>query len=178
MSQMTICISIFMLTLAGSAFSSSYVSITVISLIGMMAMVFAKCLTVATALSCFANHSAILMSSMFVVAAGLNRTQMVSKISAYISKISRGSFRRVLIGYVILTCILAQFILSAVVCFSVVFPMALAVCQEMKINPSKMMFSLGITVIGTVVTLPFSAAVSEFAELMASCRHMITLNII
>lgn len=165
MSQMTICISIFMLTLAGFAFGSSYVSITVISLIGMMAMVFAKCLTATTALSCFANPSAVLMPSMFVVAAGLNRTQMVSKISAYISTISRGSFRRVLIGYVILTCILAQFIPSAVVCFSVVFPMALAVCQEMKINPSKMMFSLGITAIGTVITLPFSAAISEFARI-------------
>ena len=102
---------------------------------------------------------------MFVVAAGLNRTQMINKISAYICKISKGSFRKVLAGYVILTCILAQFIPSAVVCFSVVFPMALGVCREMKINPSKMMFSLGITAIGTVITLPLSSAVSEFARI-------------
>ena len=54
----------------------------------------------------------------------------------------------------VLTCILAQFIPSAVVCFSIVFPMALAVCREMGVSPSKMMFSLGITAIGTVVTLP------------------------
>lgn len=43
--------------------------------------------------------------------------------------------------------------------------MALGVCREMKINPSKIMFSLGITAIGTVITLPFSAAISEFARI-------------
>jgi len=165
LSQMTICLIIFVLTLLGFALGGSRVSITVVSLIGMMAMVFTGCLDKSTALSCFANSSAILMPSMFIVAAGLNRTQMVSKISAYISKISKGSFLKVLAGYVILTCILAQFIPSAVVCFSVVFPMALGVCEEMKINPSKIMFSLGITAIGTVITLPFSSAISEFARI-------------
>lgn len=68
-------------------------------------------------------------------------------------------------GYVVLTCILAQFIPSAVVCFSIVFPMALAVCREMGVSPSKMMFSLGITAIGTVVTLPLSSAISEMARI-------------
>lgn len=165
MNQITICLIIFFLTLLGFAFGSKYVSITVVSLIGMMAAVLTGCLDGSTALGCFANSSTILMPSMFIVAAGLNRTQMVSKISAYISKISKGSFRKVLAGYVILTCILAQFIPSAVVCFSVVFPMALGICKEMKINPSKIMFSLGITAIGTVITLPFSAAISEFARI-------------
>ena len=105
------------------------------------------------------------MASMFVVSAGLNRTQMVKKISAFICRISKGSFTKVLAGYVILTCILAQFIPSAAACFSVVFPLAYGVCKEMKIAPSKMMFSLGITAIGTVITLPFSASVSEMARI-------------
>lgn len=165
MSQMTICITIFVLTLLGFAFLNNYVSITVISLIATMAMVFTGCLDPATALGGFANSSAILMPCMFIVGAGLNRTQMVSKISAYISRVSKGSFIKVLTGYVLLTCILAQFIPSAVVCFSVVFPMAVGVCREMNVNPSKMMFSLGITAIGTVITLPFSAAIGEFARI-------------
>ena len=165
MSQMALCLTIFVLTLLGFAFGSSRVSITVISLISMLVMVLTGCLGASDALGCFANSSAILMASMFVVAAGLNRTQMVNKISAYICRISKGSFRKVLAGYVLLTCILAQFIPSAVVCFSIVFPMALGVCREMNVNPSKMMFSLGITAIGTVVTLPFSSAISEFARI-------------
>lgn len=99
MSQMTICFIIFLMTLLGFAFGGSYVSITVVSLIGMMAMILAGCLSASTALGCFANSSAILMASMFIVAAGLNRTQMVSRISTYISDISKGSFIKVLAGY-------------------------------------------------------------------------------
>ena len=168
MSQMTICMVIFILTLIGFAVGSKYVSITTISLISMVLLVLTGCLEPADALAGFGNSSAILMASMFVVAAGLNRTQMINKISAYICKISKGSFTKVLAGYVILTCVLAQFIPSAVVCFSVVFPMALGVCREMNVNPSKMMFSLGITAIGTVITLPLSSAVSEMARTAAS----------
>ena len=165
MSQMTLCIIIFVVTLFGFAFGSSYISITTMSLISMMVMVVTGCLDTTTALSGFSNTSTILMASMFIVAAGLNRTQMVNKVSAYICRISKGSFTKVLAGYVILTCILAQFIPSAIVAFSIVFPMAMGVCREMKVSPSKMMFSLGITAIGTVITLPFSSAISEMARI-------------
>lgn len=165
MSQLTICLIIFILTLIGFAFGSKYASITTISLISMMLLLITGCLDTKTALECFSNSSAILMASMFIVAAGLNRTQMINRVSAYICKISKGSFRKVLAGYVILTFILAQFIPSAVVCFSIVFPMALGVCREMGISPSKMMFPLGITAIGTVVTLPLSSAISEMARI-------------
>ena len=165
MSQMTLCIIIFVVTLFWFAFGSSYISITTMSLISMMVMVVTGCLDTTTALSGFSNTSTILMASMFIVAAGLNRTQMVNKVSAYICRISKGSFTKVLAGYVILTCILAQFIPSAIVAFSIVFPMAMGVCREMKVSPSKMMFSLGITAIGTVITLPFSSAISEMARI-------------
>ena len=115
MTQMTICLILFVLTLIGFAVGSNYVSIAVISLISMMVLVLTGCLEPAVALSGFSNGSAILMASMFIVAAGLNRTQMVNKISSYICRISKGSFTKVLAGYVLLTCILAQFIPSAVV---------------------------------------------------------------
>lgn len=165
MSQLTICLIIFILTLIGFAVGNKYVSITVISLISMMLMLLTGCLDKDTALSCFSNSSAILMASMFIVAAGLNRTQMVNRVSAFICRISKGSFTKVLAGYVILTFILAQFIPSAVVCFSIVFPLALSVCKEMNVSPSKMMYSLGITAIGTVITLPLSSAISEMVRI-------------
>lgn len=165
MSQLTICLIIFLLTLVGFAVGSKYVSITVISLISMVLMMLTGCLDTQAALGCFSNSSAILMASMFIVAAGLNKTQMVNKVSAFICQISKGSFTKVLAGYVLLTFILAQFIPSAVVVFSIVSPLGLSVCKEMKISPSKMMFSLGITSIGTVITLPLSSAIQEFARI-------------
>ena len=165
MNQMTICLIIFILTLLAYAFLSSRISMAVISLISVAALMLTGCMEPSDALGCFSNSSAILMASMFIVSAGLNRTQMVKKISAFSCRISKGSFTKVLAGYVILTCILAQFIPSAAACFSVVFPLAYGVCKEMNISPSKMMFSLGITAIGTVITLPFSASVSEMARI-------------
>lgn len=165
MNQMTMCLIIFILTLLAYAFLSSRVSMAVISLISVAALILTDCMAPSDALGCFANSSAILMACMFIVSAGLNRTQMVKKISAFICRISKGSFTKVLAGYVILTCILAQFIPSAAACFGVVFPLAYGVCKEMKIAPSKMMFSLGITAIGTVITLPFSSSVSEMARI-------------
>ena len=110
MNQMTICLVIFILTLLAYAFLSSRVSMAVISLISVAALMLTGCMDPNDALGCFANSSAILMASMFIVSAGLNRTQMVKKISAFICRISKGSFTKVLTGYVILTCILAQFI--------------------------------------------------------------------
>lgn len=165
MSQLTLCLIIFLLSLVAFAVGTKYVSLTVLSLISMMVMVLTGCLDPKTALGCFSNGNAILMASIFIVSAGLNRTQMVKKVSAWICKISKGSFTKVLAGYVLLTFILSQFIPSAVVCFSIVFPLALSVCKEMDVNPSKMMFSLGITAIGTVITLPLSSAIQEMARI-------------
>lgn len=165
MSQLTLCLIIFLLSLVAFAVGTKYVSLTVLTLISMMVMVLTGCLDPSTALSCFSNSNAVLMASIFIVSAGLNRTQMVKKISAWICKISKGSFTKVLAGYVLLTFILSQFIPSAVVCFSVVFPLAVSVCREMDVNPSKMMFSLGITAIGTVITLPLSSSIQEMARI-------------
>lgn len=59
MSQMTICLILFILTLIGFAVGSSCVSIAVISLISMMLLVLTGCLEPAVALSGFSNGSAI-----------------------------------------------------------------------------------------------------------------------
>ena len=91
MNQMTICLIIFILTLLAYAFLSSRVSMAVISLISVAALMVTGCMDPNDALSCFANSSAILMASMFVVSAGLNRTQMVKKISAFICRISKAA---------------------------------------------------------------------------------------
>ena len=163
--QTTVCLVIFILTLIGFAVSGKKVSITVVAMAGAAALVLTGCITAKEAAACFGNTSVMLMASIFVVGAGLNRTQMIKKISAWIARTSKGSFTKVLAGYVILTFILSQFIPSAVACFAIVVPMALGVCREMKINPSKMMMSLGITAIGGVITLPLSSAISEMARI-------------
>jgi acetylornithine deacetylase/succinyl-diaminopimelate desuccinylase-like protein len=122
------------LTLLAYAFLSSRISITILTMVSVCALMLFGCIDPKDVLSCFANSSAILMASMFIVSAGLNRTQMVKKVSAAICRIAKGSFTKVLAGYVLLTAILVQFIPSAVACFAVVFPLALGVIPSPSRN--------------------------------------------
>ena len=98
MSQLTICLAIFVVTLVCFALATKYVSLTVLSLISMAAMMVTGCLDPKDALGCFSNSNAILMASMFIVSAGLNRTQMVNKISGFFARGSHGSYTKVLAG--------------------------------------------------------------------------------
>ena len=60
---------------------------------------------------------------MFIVSAGLNRTQMVKKLSGLVHKVSKGSFTKILLGYVLVTFMLTQFIRSAMAVFCIVYPL-------------------------------------------------------
>lgn len=105
-------------------------------------------------MSGFSNTNTIIMVSIFIVAEALGKTQMVKRFSNLIYKVSSGSMTKILAGYVLLTCILAQFVSSSIAVFGIMFPIALTMCENTGIKPSKIMFSIGITAIGTVDTLP------------------------
>lgn len=152
MSPLYISLIIFALTVI--SFMAGYFSMATTALISMILLVFTGCIDAKTALSGFSNSNTIIMASMFVISAGFSRTQMVSKLSSMVAKISKGSFVKVLAGYVLITALLTQFVQSAMAVFSIVFPLACAMCDDMKISRSKMMFSIGITSIATVSILP------------------------
>lgn len=163
MNTTTICLIIFAITMVGFALGSKYIPLSVMALVSMMALVFTGCLEASTALGCFGNGNVIMLGSMFVVSAGLNRTQMANKIAAYVCKMAKGSFMKVLAGYSILTFVLVQFIYSPLAVSAVIFPMAVTVCRELHVKHSKMIFSLMLIAIGTCPVLPFSATLTEIA---------------
>lgn len=74
-----------------------------VSMTAMGVYVITGCLAPADALSCFSNSSVIIMGSMFIVAGGLNRTQMVHKVTDLAYKISGGSFQKGMILYCLVT---------------------------------------------------------------------------
>ncbi|MCI8637623.1 MAG: hypothetical protein HFG41_00350 [Coprococcus sp.] len=153
---------IFALMLAG--FIINKVSLAITSLLAMIALVLTGCIDGETALACFSNSNAILIVSIFIVAEGLSRTQMVKKFSNLIYKVSSGSERKILIGYVALTCLLAQFVSSAVAVFGIVFPIALSMCKNTNIKPSKIMFPIAVTAIATVDILPAGGGATLAAQ--------------
>ena len=76
------------------------------AILGMLALVVTGCVEPKTALSNIGSSTVITMISMFIIAAGLGRTQMVEKLSKLVYRVSKGSFTKVLAGYVLVTFLL------------------------------------------------------------------------
>ncbi len=162
MSTLTICLIIFGLTIV--SFAVNYFSMATTALLSVVFMTITGCLDGQEALSGFSNSNTIILVSMFIVSAGLNRTQMVKKMSGLVQKISKGSFTKILFGYVLVTFMLTQFIRSAMAVFCIVYPLAVGICSAANIKPSKIMFSLGVVTIATNCILPIGAGATIFSE--------------
>lgn len=158
--HMILCLVIFVLTIA--SFLWGKISMGLTALLSMVLLVLTGCIDITTALSGFSNSNTIIMACMFIISAGFSKTQMVAKLSRGVAKAAKGSFTRVLTGYIIVTFLIAQIVPSAMAVFSIVFPLALGVCDEMKVSPSKIMFSIGIVAISTVTALPIGAGAFQF----------------
>ncbi|MCD8011535.1 MAG: anion permease [Lachnospiraceae bacterium] len=163
MSQLTICLIIFALTVVG--YCSGLYSLATISLTSMMALTLTGCLDVGEALGYFSNSTVIMIGGMCVVAAGFNRTSFCMKLANGISDISKGSINKLMFGYVIIGVLLSQFIQSPLVVFGIISPMLIASAEAMNIRPSKVIFPVGVATIVTCCTLPIGAGATISTEL-------------
>ena len=163
MSQLTICLIIFVLTVIG--FCSGKYSLATISITSLMALAVTGCLSVDEALAYFSNNNVIMIGGMCVVAAGFNRTKFCSNLADMISNASKGSLNKLMLGYVVIGVLLSQFIQSPVVAFGIVAPMLAASAESMGLKPSKVMFGVGVATVITCCTLPVGAGATVAAEL-------------
>ena len=161
--QMTITLIVFLFMII--SFSLHKLPMALTSIIGMLVLVVTGCVDSKTALGNMGSNTVITMISMFIIAAGLGRTQMVEKLSKLVYRVSKGSFTKVLAGYVLVTFILGQFIPSITALFALVCPLVIAMCEEMKISPSKMMYSIGlVTVAASFTIMPVGPYAATFIE--------------
>ena len=156
MTPLTICLIICVLTMVSYVWGKIPMGLT--ALLSMAAFIITGCLDPKTALGYFGNSNGVMIVAMFVVAAGFTRTQFVKKAAASVNKIARGSLMMVMLGYVLVTALLAQFIQSSVIVFGIMAPMMIATCEELKISPSKTLFPLSIA-------LPLGSGATQAAEL-------------
>lgn len=164
MSQVIICFIIFLLVIFGYIFYEKInIPMGVTAMAALLLLVFTGCIDSKTALSGFSGANTIMIITMFIVAAGFNRTQMVNKMASLISRLGGGSFNKTLAGFIIITCLLSQFIPSPMVAFTVVYPMVVAMCNEMGVSPSKAIFPVGFTSVATCGVLPLGAGAVTFA---------------
>jgi len=153
--QLIICLTIFIATLVSFVVGKFTMATT--AMISMLLLVLTGCLDPKVALSGFSNSSTIIMASMFIVSAGFSKTQMVGKLSRMVGRVSKGSFVKVLAGYVLINALLGQFISSSMACFSIVFPLAIAMCDDLGFSRPKMMFPIGMVSIACIGVLPIGS---------------------
>ena len=163
MTSLTICLIICVLTMISYVWGKLPMGLT--ALTSMAAFILTGCLDPKTALGYFGNSNGVMIVAMFVVAAGFTRTQFVKKAAASVNKIAHGSLTMVMLGYVLVTALLAQFIQSSVIVFGIMAPMMIATCDELKISPSKTLFPLSIVSISTISALPLGSGATQAAEL-------------
>ena len=160
MTHTTICLIIFVCTIISYILNKIPMALT--SLLAMFFMVITGCIDAETALAGFSNTTTIIMVSIFIIAAGLNRTQMVNKVSNLVYKVSGGSFTKGLAGYVLVTALLAQIVPSAILVFSICYPLAADFCKKMGVSPSKAMFSIGLVAISLIATFPIGSGATQY----------------
>lgn len=158
--QTTICLIVFIATLA--LYMSNKFPLPLVSMTAMGIYVITGCLDPKSALSCFSNASVIIMGSMFIVAGGLNRTRMVRKVTDLAYKISGGSFQKGMILYCLITLAIAQVAPSAILIFSICYPLVSDFCRKNNQSPSKAMFSIVLICICTVTSLPIGSGATSY----------------
>ena len=163
MNQLTVCLIICLLTVLSYLWGKFTLATT--AMISMVLLLFTGCVDETTVLSCFGNSTGIMMVAMFVVAAGFSRTQFVKNLAGSISKMAGGNLTKVMIGYVIITMLLAQFIQSNLIPFCIMYPLLNATVEEMGVKPSKVMFALGLVSITTLGVLPLGGGATVYAEM-------------
>ena len=104
MSSLTICLIICLVTMV--SYIAGKIPMGLTAMLSMAAFVLTGCLDPNTAAGYFGNANGIMMLSMFVVAAGFNRTQFVKKCASSVNRISGGSLTKMMFGYITLIAFL------------------------------------------------------------------------
>ena len=158
-----ICLVISLLAVISYVWGKIPMALTAV--ISLAAFVLFGCLSPEVALSYFGNANGIMIMSMFVVAAGLQRTKFVKNVANSVNRFANGSIIKVMAGYVIVSVILSQFIQSPMIVFGIMAPMMIETCKTMDISPSKVMFPLGVSSIATCSAFPLGSGATVAAEL-------------
>ena len=147
MNSMVICLIIFAVMII--LFFNRKIPMAYTSMGVIVALYVAGCVDKATVFAGFGNNNVLTMAGMFIVAAGLSRTQMVNNITKLLYRVNNGSFTRVLASYILVIFLLGQFVPSLPAMFAMVYPLVISMCKQLKCSPSKMMYPIAVTVVST-----------------------------
>ena len=161
---MYLCLGLFVFLIGGYVFAKKlHTTNGVVALCAIILTAWSGLVPAGDVLKNFANQNVLLITGMFIVAAGFNRTQAVNKLSGMVYKIAGGNFTVMLAGYLLVTFLLSNLIPSPVAVFTIMAPMLSATCEEAGVSPSKAIFSMGLVAVGTCNVLPIGTGATTFA---------------
>lgn len=160
--QLIICLVIFAATVISYLLNKLPMWVT--ALVSMAALYIAGCLTTETALEGFSNSNTILMGSMFLLAAGFQRTSFVQNLCDTALRVANGSFIKVYAMYILLTVILTNLISSPVATYSVICPLLASLCDKTGTSRSRVMFPAMVVAVGCFGLLPLASAVQQASQ--------------
>ena len=105
--QIITCLVIFVASMAVYALNKLNMGVT--AALTIMALLLTGCLAPETALAKFVDSNALILATMFIVAAGFGRTQLVNKLTDVIYKVGGGSFKRCLTLFLLMAWVLIPF---------------------------------------------------------------------
>ena len=161
-SQIIICMAIFAVTLI--SYMLNKIPMWVTAMLSMAALYITGCIDDAGALSGFANNNTILMATMFMVAAGFRRTSLVETMCNGLLRLTKGSFQKAYVGYLLLGALLTNFISSPMVVYAIVSPLMAALCDKVGQSRSKYMFPLMIVCVSCCGILPLPSAIQQAGQ--------------
>ena len=162
--QMYICLGLFVFLIGGYVLAPKlHTTNGVVALCAIILTAWSGLVEPKAVLANFANANVLLITGMFIVAAGFNRTQAVTKLSNLVLKVAGGNFTVMMAGYLLVTFLLSNLIPSPVAVFTIMSPMLAASCEAAGISPSKAMFAMGLVVVGTCGVLPVGSGAVMFA---------------
>lgn len=161
--QLIICLVISAITVAFYIYGKF--PMAVVAMASVAAFLVTGCIDGASVLSYFGNNNGIMIMSMFVVAAGFNKTQFVKKVANGLNAFAKGSLTKIMLGYVLVAILLSQFIQSPVVVFGILAPLLTQTVESIGVKPSKVMFALGVASIATCSAFPLGSGATVAAEL-------------
>lgn len=161
-SQIIICMAIFVVTLI--SYMLNKIPMWVTAMLSMAALYITGCIDDTDALSGFANNNTILMATMFMVAAGFRRTSLVETMCSGLLRLTKGSFQKAYVGYLLLGALLTNFISSPMVVYAIVSPLMAALCDKVGQSRSKYMFPLMIVCVSCCGILPLPSAIQQAGQ--------------
>ena len=169
MTQITICLVLFVAMLV--LFFTNKLPMSFTALGAMILLVFTGCLDAKTAVATFGSSTVVTMAAMFVVAAGLSRTQMINHITRLLYKITDGSFTKVLEGvtngYIIgFVFYMVSFLMTSLLynraVSTVLTPVAVITCTSIGCDPRGPVILCALATMSSLIT-PMATAVVPMA---------------